>query len=118
MRSNYIIIVVSAFALGFSVSLWRASGETNLQNQTSRIVEMAAAAQAQSSALSEELVNERKARNLAEEAERSVQEQLDLESTARETAERAHGKAADRAAAAAQELAEQMSIAKTLEARS
>jgi hypothetical protein len=105
MRSNYIIIALSALTLGFSVSLWRASGETDLQTQATQT---ALAAQVQLATLSEELVNERKARNLAEAAERLVQDQLTLESKARETAQGAHDKAADRAAAAAQGLAEQM----------
>jgi hypothetical protein len=114
MRSNYIIIALSALTLGFSVALWRASGETDLQTQAAQ---MALAAQAQSAALSEELISERKARSLAETAERSTLDQLAFETKARETAQRAHGKAADRAASAAQNLAEQIITTKKLETR-
>jgi hypothetical protein len=117
MRSSYIIFALSAFTLGFSVSLWRASGETDLQRQATHLTEMALSAQAQSTALSEELINERKARKLAEEGERSTQEQLALESKARDTAERAHDRAADRAASTAQSLAEQIGTTKKLVAR-
>jgi colicin import membrane protein len=117
MRSSYIVFALSAFTLGFSVSLWRASGETDLQRQATRLTELALAAQAQSTALSEELLSERKARKLAEDAEHSAQEQLALESKARETAEEAHEKAAERAAGAAKGLAEQTSTTAKLEAR-
>jgi colicin import membrane protein len=117
MRSSYIVFALSAFTLGFSVSLWRASGETDLQRQATRLTDMALAAQAQSTALSEELIAERRARKQAEEAEHLAQEQLALESKARETAEEAHEKAAERAAGAAKELAEQAGSTATLEAR-
>jgi hypothetical protein len=112
------------FALGFGIAFWRASGEIDVHRQATRLAEMALAAQDQAKALSEELINERQARKLAltaqeaaETVERSVRDQLVLESEARETAERAHDKAADRAADAAQRLAEQAITTKKLETR-
>jgi colicin import membrane protein len=118
MRSNYIILVLSALTLGFGVSLWDASGEAKLQSQATHMAEMALAAQTQVAALNEELAAERKTRELAVTATEAAEEQLALESKARETAQLAHDKAAERAAAAAQGLAEQTLASKKLETRS
>ena len=122
MRSNYIIFVLSVLTLGFGIAFWRASGEIDVQ--ATHLTEKMLAAQEQARALSEELANEKLGRELAltareaaERTERSAQEQLVLESKARETAERAHDKAADRAAGAAQRVAEQIIITKKLKTR-
>src|SRR5258706_10532471 len=87
MLSKYIIIVLSALTLGFGVAFWRATNESDLQIQAAHMAAM---------------------------AERSAQEKQLLESKARETAEQAHEKAANRAAEAGQKLAEQIRATKAL----
>src|SRR5258706_14964464 len=87
MRSKYIIIVLSALTLGFGVAFWRATDEIDLQMQAAHMAAM---------------------------AERSAQEKQLLESKARETAEQAHEKAANRAAEVAQKFAEQINATNAL----